>query len=908
MNVAEIEDAVAQLADKPFAPEDFFLNFMEAYAAPPVTVTKMRKGDGPKSDIDGAWLWRNKVHAAGCPAEKTDETLQLLQASKKTKAGRVRYVMAFDGQYLSALDLKTDEPLFCPLTELPDHFAFFLPLAGYERYQAAEENPVDIRATARLAKLYDALLRHNPDWADADRQHDMNAFMTRVIFCLFAEDTGIFPEDLFTKTIHDLGGKDGKNVVNVLSTAFEVMSLAPHEREGKPAWATAFPYVNGGLFDGSHETPVFNKTALNYLIQAGRLDWKEINPDIFGSMIQAIVDVKSRGGLGMHYTSVPNILMVLDPLLLHGLRKELDNAKTNAKRLNRFLARLERIRVFDPACGSGNFLVIAYRELRTLEIEALRRLGEATGNRNTTMFSRVSLNNFYGIEYADFAAETAKLSLWVAEYQMNKRFEAVLGKRPPDLPLRKGGHIICANALRIQWVDVCPLSDKETFIVGNPPFKGTTYRSKEQRVDMDIVMKGRLKSYGRLDYVAAWHIKAGDYVRSSNASYALVSTSSIVQGSSVPVLWPDVLRGGNSIRFAHLPFKWRNNAAANAAVTCVIVGVDREGNAGTKQLFEHNTYRVVDNINPYLANAPDIYVRMRRKPLADLPAMGPGNFPYDFGHLILNAEERETIIAASPNTEKFIRPFGGSEEVIHGLERYCLWIDDSDLDEALWNDAIRTRVDNVRRDRLESPDAGTQRMADRPHQFREHKSASRHLVAVPRTSSENRPYLPVTLLPANFVPSDNLQIIFDGPEWTIGLIASRLHLVWIAAVCGKLENRYRYANTLGWHTFPTPKLSEQDKTDLMAATDGILGAREAHFPKTLADLYDLDTMPQDLLEAHQANDEVVEKICAGRTFRNDTERLEYLFKRYVRMSDQEQQCKDHNRTKRETRKKEAANG
>lgn len=909
MNVAEIEDSIAQLADKPFSPDDFFLGFMEAYAAPPVTVTKMRKGDSPKSDVDGAWLWRNKVHAAACPVGLTDVTLQQLQASKKTKSGKVRYVMAFDGRDLSALDLKTEEPLFCPLAELPDNFAFFLPLAGYERYRAAEENPVDIRATARLAKLYDALLRRNPNWVDAERRHDMNTFMTRVIFCLFAEDTGIFPDNVFTKTIHDLGGKDGNNVASVLSTAFEVMNLAPHERDGKPAWAAAFPYVNGGLFDDPHEAPDFDKTAFNYLIQAGRLDWKEINPDIFGSMIQAIVDHDSRGGLGMHYTSVPNILKVLDPLFLDNLRVELDKSKGSEKRLNKFLARLERIRVFDPACGSGNFLVIAYRELRTLEIEALRYLRQVTGFPHT-LFSRISLNNFYGIEYADFAAETAKLSLWVAEYQMNKRFEAVLGKRPPDLPLRESGHIVCNNALRLEWQDVCPPAeskDVETYVVGNPPYGGTEDRTREQRDDMQIVFRGTGKKLGYLDYVGCWFWKGASYLRSTGAPVAFVATNSICQGSQVPTLWPEIL-DDLEIGFAHLSFKWSNNAAKNAGVSCVIVSL-RLPSSQAKHLIEADSKKKVRNINAYLAEGENIYVEQRSRPISRLNRMVWGNKATDDGNLILLPEEKDALLKECPEASRYVRRFYGSQEFIKGIERYCLWIADDEVEKAKQLTAIKRRIDAVAEFRMASKADETRPAAAFPHRFRQIQGVAReHSIIIPKVSSERRPYLPVGLLTDGSIVSDNAFAIYDAPEWTIALIASRLHLVWIAAVCGKLENRYRYSNTLGWHTFPVPKLSDQDMVDLTETVECILEVREAHFPKTIAELYDPVKMPQDLREAHRANDEVVEKIFAGRAFRNDTERLEELFKRYAKMIAQEEKAKVGDDTKRVTRKKEVAIG
>jgi hypothetical protein len=886
MNVAEIENAVAELVEDRFSRAEFFFCFMAAYAAPPVTITKMQRGDGVKSDVDDAWLWRLKIHGAVCDQGSVDAKLKQLEDSKATKRGKVRYVLATDGQELSALDLKTGDPLFCPVKDLADHFGFFLPLAGYERYKAAEENPVDIRATARLAKFYDAILRHDPSWSEADRRHDMNTFMTRVIFCLFAEDTGIFSDNLFSQTVHDLGGKDGENLSNVLSTVFETMSLSPENRGGQPAWAKAFPYVNGGLFDGTFGSPSFNKSALNYLIQAGRLDWQEINPDIFGSMAQSIVDIESRGSLGMHYTSVPNILKVLDPLFLNNLRAELSKAWDSVKRLQKFLARLERIRVFDPACGSGNFLVITYRELRTLEIEALGRIWELTGNRTGAMFSRINLNHFYGIEYADFATETAKLSLWVAEYQMNKRFEAVFGDRPPDLPLREGGQITKGNALRLNWEEVCPISKDEAcemYVFGNPPYLGHKERNDEQREDMRVVFEGRIRKWGELDYVCSWFAKSGDYCCGRNAAFALVATNSVCQGRQVPLLWPMILSNGLEIGFGHTSFKWSNNAAKNAGVTCVIVGIRNASNA-PKYLIEADVKKSVSKINAYLVDSDDVYVEKRNTPLStQLTAMQFGNMPNDGGNLILTPEEKRQLLEKSPAAEQFIRGFIGSQEFIKGIERYCLWIQDQALADAKAIPEIVLRIAKVKEKRLASKDKGTNELASRPHQFREMHDADEHTIVVPSVSSERRAYLPVGLLVDGSIVSNLAFALRDAPLWALALIASRLHLVWIANVCGKLENRIRYSSTLGWHTFPVPRLTDRDKAELTEAGEGILQIRERYFPATIAEMYDPDKMPKDLRRAHAHNDGVVEKIFAGRIFRNDTERLGQLFKLYVKM-------------------------
>ena len=887
MNVAEIEDAVSRLAEAPFDPDTFFFQFMAAYGATQTTITRLKGGETNHSDITGAWLWRLNAHAGIADKADAPALRDRLKASPSTSHRRARFVIATDGDEIAAEDLRTGETLNCPLADLDDHFSFFLPLAGFERYRAADENPVDIRATARLARLYDTLIADNPSWAGDVHRHATNQFMARVIFCLFAEDTGIFADNLFSQTLHDLGGQDGANAQNVLETLFRAMATPHSHRDGMPAWATALPYVNGGLFAGPHDAPSFTRTSYRYLLDSGGLDWRQINPDIFGSMIQAIVDPESRAHLGMHYTSVPNILRVLDPLFLDDLRHQLRKAWDSPKRLRTFMARLERIRIFDPACGSGNFLVIAYRELRTLETEALARLAALTGKQSENLFSRVSLSNFYGIEVADFAVETAKLSLWVAEYQMNKRLEAAIGRGAPDLPLRESGNVVCDNALRTPWADVCPHardSDIETYLVGNPPYLGHSERTPEQREDTRRVFQGRLRHWGKVDYVGCWFLLAADYCRGRNAAAAFVATSSVCQGEQVPVLWPHVLSAGIEIGFAHTPFKWANNAAHNAGVTCAVVGLRNEG-AAPKRLITGEVDRRASNITPYLVEGPTVYVTKRARSICGLPQMLFGNMPRDGGYLLMNKTECDDLLAREPEAARFVRPFVGSNQFIHGHQRYCIWVPDDEAEEA-WNlPLVGERLRQTRNFRLDSRADSTQSFARRAHRFVQIQGVAQdHAILVPRHSGEHRPYLPVGLLTNSEIVSDSALAIYDAPVWTLALIASRLHLVWIAAVCGKLEGRFRYSNTLGWHTFPAPALSEADRAELTRTAEAILDAREAHFPATIAELYDPDEMPEDLARAHRDNDAVVERIFAGSPFGSDDARREHLFARYTEMA------------------------
>ncbi|MCR5939803.1 class I SAM-dependent DNA methyltransferase [Ochrobactrum sp. MH181795] len=881
MNPTEIADALDEIGRAPFDAAEFGFAFAEATDNARATISKLRTSTN-KSDLPGGVLLNRKFHYVPATPGRVNEALDALRVSKKTASARPAILITTDGETIAAEHPKSGETRHFLFTELGLNFGFLLPAAGKDRYKPAEENPVDVKAAGKLAKLYDTLMRVNPEWATDERRHDMNLFMTRLIFCLFSEDVGVFKENQFSHAVFTYGGNRGEHAQSTIISAFTAMNLPSDQRTELPSWVTDFEYVNGGLFAGSIDVPQFDQLAFRYLREASDLKWNLINPDIFGSMIQSISDPTSRSELGMHYTSVPNIMKVLGPLFLDELDEAIEKAWNRPAALRAQLSRLSRMRIFDPACGSGNFLVVAYRELRDREIRLLQRVGELVEEPSIQMFSVVNLNQFYGIEITDFAAETAKLALFIAEYQANARFADVFGRMPALLPLRDGGNIVHGNALQLNWEKVCPppRDGEEVFIAGNPPFLGTTYRKPEQRADFANVFENKIESYGRLDFSAAWMFLASKYISNIGARSALITTSSTVQGSAVEPLWSPIFKNGARIFFAYRPFKWANNAAKNAAVECVIVGLTSE-KSNVARLFDDKHIVHTSYINAYLIDSPAIFISSCRDAIFSLPQMGPGNFPYDFGHLILSASEKDEIITSYPNAKRFVRKFAGSKEVIHSIPRYCLWISDDDLNEALEIIPIADRIASVAQDRSKSSDAGTRRLAARPHQFREHKASEHHSILVPRTSSEHRDYLPVEYADAKIISSDNNHVIFDGPDWCIALIASRLHLVWIATVCGRLESRFRYSNTLGWNTFPVPKFSAEQLEQLTASARQILRTRYQHHPKTIADLYDPDKMPNDLRAAHKANDDLLETMYIGRPFRNDTERLEKLFKLYA---------------------------
>lgn len=907
MNAVEIEEEVSKLAAEPFDADEFPWAFLRAFGNKDTAIKRLKAGVAKSSDLSGGVLQQRHVHMAVAPTGKVDETLAALKASPKTAKGKVRFVLATDGEQFAAHDLESDDPLSCPYAEFANHFGFFLPLAGISTVRQLKENPIDIKATGRLNKLYLELIRENEEWSSDARRQDLNQFMARVIFCLFAEDTGIFfGESLFTQTIRQMS--DASNTHEVIGEMFRAMDTPIDKRTAgnfRP-WADQFPYVNGGLFAGMREVPRFSKMARSYLLSAGELDWKAINPDIFGSMIQGIADEDERGSLGMHYTSVPNILKVLDPLLLDDLRAQLEQAGENPRKLLNLRKRIASIRVFDPACGSGNFLIVAYIKLREIEAEIIRR-------RKDDKKTWLKLTNFYGIDIKHFAVETARLSLLIAEFQCDARMIGQMEACSNVLPLHKTGQIHCGNALRMNWHEVCPAAtvmeqkstdlfdtppeqteidfdakDVETFICGNPPYKGSTVQSDDQKADLGQLFSSRTKGWRSLDYVAGWFIKAADYGASTNGGAAFVSTNSICQGQQVPILWPLIFALGHEISFAHTSFTWSNLASHNAGVTVAIVAISRKPNQlrklysvdGSGSALVHQA----SHINAYLVSGRSIIVEKRSTPISDLPKMLFGNKAVDGGFLRMNAEEKQALALPQEIEGRIVRKIHGSADFIKGEENYCLWIADKDLQEALKYPAIKARIDGVKKLRLASPDAGARSMADRAHQFREMRSATNHTIVLPRITSENREYLPIGLVDRHSVLSSQNFAFYDGPIYCMALIASKLHIAWIAAVCGRTRTDFAYSNTLGWNTFPVPPLTERNKADLTRCADNILLAREAHYPATIADLYHAESMPDDLRRAHEANDEILERIYIGRRFRNDTERLEKLFDLYTKMT------------------------
>jgi hypothetical protein len=906
MNAVEIEVAISALAESPFDVEEFPYAFLQAFGNKETTLRRLRKGESNRSDLGGV-LQTNNIHIAVAAPGDVSNTLAALKASPATTRAKAKFVLATDGETFEAEDLARGETVACLYPDFPDHFGFFLPLAGITTVKQVRESSFDIRATSRLNRLYVELLKDNPEWGTAERRHDMNHFMARLIFCFFAEDTDIFNgTGLFTATIERMSARDSSNPHQVIGELFRAMNTRIEDRaaERLPRWADVFPYVNGGLFSGSLDVPRFSRIARSYLVHIGNLDWTKINPDIFGSMIQAVAEDEERGALGMHYTSVPNILKVLNPLFLDDLREKLEEAGDNPRKLLNLRNRLSRIRVFDPACGSGNFLVIAYKEMRAIEAEIKKR------RRESGRKSDIPLTNFRGIEIRDFPAEIARLALIIAEFQCDVLYRGQKEALAEFLPLDAENWITCGNALRLDWLSIWPPTGTgvkhraddlfhtpldqaqidfeneggETYICGNPPYKGSKWQSAEQKADLANAWVKQPSLGKTTDFVSGWIARYLDYVEKvPEAVASFVATNSVCQGQQASDIWPVVFDCGVEIRFAHSPFKWSNLASHNAGVTVVIIGMAKTSSC-TKKLFGDGLVRDCSVIGPYLVPEKNVVIAKRSEPIGPQSPMLFGNMPRDGGHLVLTFAEAEQL-KNGPLTVKFVKRFVGADELISGKLRYCIWIETDGVAESKENAFISARLRLVEESRKRSQAQSTRDFAARSHRFVQIGGvAKRAAILVAGVSSENREYIPFDYVSPNCIASNKCFALYDAELWNAALVASRLHWVWIATVCVRLEMRLSYSNTVGWNTFPTPTLTDKNKVDLTRCAEDILLTREAHFPATIADLYDRDTMPADLRDAHERNDEVLERIYIGRRFRNDTERLEKLFEFYTKMT------------------------
>lgn len=891
MNITQISDQLDNLLRKleeTKVTTEFIYDLLLTYGIPNASIARLKKGGLNLSKMEGEVDMKSKVFfKVVTPDEDPREVMATLLSNGRAIKHAPRFVIVTDFVSFLAQDMKIQESLDIPLTQLVQHYDFFLPWAGMEKATHQYENPADVKAAEKMAKLYDEISKDNRNVTTLTKEdvHSLNVFLSRLLFCFFAEDTGIFEKSQFTHDIKDHTQEDGSDLHTYLDRLFELMNT-PLRDDSLPKHLRDFPYVNGGLFQQKHQAPTFSRRSRAILIECGELDWAAINPDIFGSMIQAVITPEHRGGMGMHYTSVPNIMKVIEPLFLDNLLEEFESAKGNLKKINELLKRIWHIKIFDPACGSGNFLIIAYKKMRALEMAIFKEI-DRINQTFSNQFTGISLDNFYGIELDDFAHEIAILSLWLAEHQMNQAFFKEFGRTRPALPLKATGNIVHGNATRLDWEVVCPKKEQdEIYILGNPPYLGARVQNTEQKADMDFVFKG-FNKYKDLDYIACWFYKGALFIQNQNAKYAFVSTNSICQGEQVSLLWSILFEFNIEIGFTHTSFKWTNNAKANAGVTVIIVGIQPNGTKGVKKIFTHNLSQSVDNINSYLTSGKNVQIHRRNTSISYFPHMPKGNMPYDGGFLILTNDDKEKLINEFPPVRPIIKKLIGSLEFINGLDRWCLWISNQNLDFALSFPPIVERLDKVKKLRLQSSDAGANKLSNRPHQFREINETINQSIVIPSVSSEMREYIPIGFIGNDTIVTNLAFVVYESPAWLFSILTSRIHMTWIRAVCGSLETRIRYSSTLGYNTFPFPPISDAQKDELKKHVFRILAEREEHSEKTLAQLYDPEKMPDGLREAHRQNDLAVERCYRSKPFESDEERLEYLFKLYEKMIEEE---------------------
>lgn len=932
VSLQDVQNNLSTVANRQQYDADVVYSILSAYGKPQATISKLKSGSINRALDNGGVALKNYLYWQVFP-KGTNLVMQIDNLKSKNEESKcnARYIVATDLDDLVAVDLGNngasgEGTLSIKLRDIDRDAAFFYGLTGNKIVDAGSESVADRQAAEKMNELYAEIERVNLDRLQDDPGflHGLNVFFTRLLFCFFSEDTGIFEDKQFTNAVKDYTNPDGSDLDWFLSEIFQALDTNDGDKHSLSMPFNSFPYVNGTVFDTSRHDiviPKFSAQARYLLLQCGARDWSNINPDIFGTMFQGIVDPQKRSENGMDYTSVPNIMRVIQPLFLDDLNDEFEKCQDNESKLWNLLERISKIKVFDPACGSGNFLIISFKQLRLLQYQILEQIDSIRPSglpRNSLKESQlISINNFYGIEIDDFAHELAVLSLHIAHQQMNMEFSKQFGIAFPIIPLIDAPHIVCANAARIDWQDVCPNKPKlinrptisgtmslfddqmpdnsmsveqtteydEIYLLGNPPYKGARRQSSEQKNDIKENFCSLSKNYKNLDYIAIWFLKGALYIRGTKARLAFVSTNSISQGEQVQMLWPIVFEMNIEIGFAYTSFKWTNGARNVAGVTVVIIQLqDVLFGLAKKFIVSDNAVYNVSSISPYLFEGGNTIVPKMGRSISALPPMPKGDMPYDGGNLILDNDEANSLVFRYPQSRKFLKRFINASIMISGGVKYCLWIKDDDVNEALLIDEIKKRIDNVRKMRLSSSDIAAHKLALRPWSFRENLEPSTKSLAVPSTSSERREYVPMMYLDDNTIASNAIFVIYDCPTWLFAILESRIHMTWIRTVCGKLETRIRYSNTLGYNTFPVPNLSDDIKQLLNKSARNILFARENHSEKTLAELYDPDKMPDDLRVAHAQNDLLVDGLYKKTRFTNDEERLSRLFELYEQMT------------------------
>ncbi len=797
-----------------------------------------------------------------------------------------RYIIVSDFARFRLYDLEEDTEHEFTLKNLYKNVRLFGFVAGYQTTSYKEQDPVNIEAAERMGKLHDQLK------AVGYQGHELEVYLVRLLFCLFAEDTSIFERRQFQDLIEQRTAADGQDLAQWLGHLFEVLNTPEAKRlKTLDEQLSAFPYVNGSLFWEHLHTAAFDKDMREMLLECCALDWSRISPAIFGALFQSVMDQKLRRNLGAHYTTEKNILKLIKPLFLDELREEFERIKPQKKRLTEFHERLAQLKFLDPACGCGNFLVIAYRELRELELDILRALHKDNKQLALDVKNEIKcdVDQFYGIEIEEFPAQIAQTALWLMDHQMNLRVSEEFGQYFRRLPLEKSAAIIHANALQRDWREI--VNPKElSYILGNPPFGGKKEQSAAQKADMERVFAD-VKGAGVLDFVAAWYRKAADYMAENpDIKTAFVSTNSITQGEQVCILWADLLRRGVKIHFAHRTFQWSSEASGKAAVHCVIIGFALN-DAVEERIFDYETVQSdpheirVNNINPYLTDAPTCLIGKRNKPICDVPEINKGSEATDFGFLVLSPEEKADLLRTEPQAAKWVRHFIGGEEFINKIERYCLWMQGINPTELKASPIIMERVRKVQEARLASHKPRTREWAEFPTLFTENRQPKSDYLVIPKVSSERRAFIPIGFVPKDWIASGSIQVIPGATLYHFGVLTSAMHMAWMRSTAGRMKSDYQYSNSIVYNNFPWPQaITDKQKQTIEAAAQAVLDARAKYPDSSLAALYDPLTMPPELVKAHRKLDAAVDAAYARRKFSGDRDRVAFLFELYQQIS------------------------
>ncbi|PGN45489.1 class I SAM-dependent DNA methyltransferase [Bacillus cereus] len=898
LNITEIEDGVKKLINQ-LDKKSFIVDFLSFYDIPKTSITRAKKEFKEGKDF----VIKNKLFYREV---STDVVLAIdsIEQEISEQKSKPRYIISSNFEEFAALDVQTRATLNISIGELPANADFFLAWNGIEKADYQAENPADRKAAERFAKLYDVIAKDNP----TAEEHAFNLFLIRVLFLLFAEDTGIIPKAAFTNVLKTRTKEDGSDFNVVITELFEILDVPKMKRVNKSSWLLDFPYVNGKLFSEKHKSLHFTKLTRELLIEAGELlNWREINPDILGAMIQTVASAEERHVSGMHYTSVTNIKKLIKPLFLDELnsafdelasknmeviskditeKTKKDNQREIVKNLYSLLDRISKIKFLDPASGSGNFLIITYKELRRLEIKILLLIQkiEQTGS---IPFSIINLCNFSGIEIDDFAHEVAKLSLWIAEHQMNEEMtEAIPGSIAQLLPLKDAGNIVQGNSLRIDWNTVVPhTGDEEVYIMGNPPYLGSNKWTKDEQKqkDMEIVFEGK-GVYRKLDYISAWFIKASEFIKGKNSSCAFVTTNSVTQGEQAPILWEKIFHNDIEIFFGVQNFKWSNSAKGQAAVVVQIIGLSNPGK--DKLIFTDESTRKVDQINEYLTEGTFVNIQKRSSSISGLPKMEKGSQLTNSktGGLLFSEEEYKKFIFDFPQLHGYFRKFLNGEDLLNGGARYVLLVrNEEQYKDLLENKILNERFHQVAESRAKSTKKQTKELAKQPWKIGELRYSEKAVIASPQTASENYDYVPMTILDKSIMASNNVLQAYTDELWLLALLESKMHVLWIRAIGGKMKTDYTLSSRLVYNTFPIPELSTQRKNELNRIMLEILDLRE-YEGGTLAQLYNKHKMPESLREKHEELNGIVDRAYRQRPFESDEERLALLLNLYKEMS------------------------